>query len=551
MAVFCNRMAAQEKQAGIIHLAEQRLAERGEVIILFIKPAGRSLDHYTRFLSIDMVSRDTVTAYANKKGFIQFLAENIPFEVLTPPVFKQKSGQKRQLISWHDKYPSYSEYIGLMDSFSHSYPELCKVIDIGKSVNDHRLLVMKITDNPGIREAEPAVFLSSTIHGDEPLGLYLMLRMAEELLGKYGTESRIRKLVDSLEIWINPLANPDGTYFLSDSSVSGATRFNANQVDLNRNFPDPAEGDHPDNNSWQNETVAMMNFMKSIPLILSANLHGGAELVNYPWDAFAALHPDDTWYRQIARAYADTAQAYGPPGYMNDRERGITNGYQWYPVHGGRQDYVNFFLHGREVSIEMSYNKIPAESGLNDYWNYNRNSLLQYISQAFTGVTGEVTDSVTGSPVMAIVGIEGHDDGSSQVYTEAENGRFYRLAVPDSYIFTVMASGYRTKKIPVVVTRDKLTTLNVKLASVPEDVLFPNPFSDLLYIVLNDPGETLELQFYDHQGRKVKHITQQVTDVKQEISVKGLAPGIYIVNMNYRNRTTRQVMVKKNDNISH
>ena len=94
--------------------------------------------------------------------------------------------------------------------------------------------------------------------------------------------------------------------------------------------------------------------------------------------------------------YADTAQAYGPPGYMNTLNNGITNGYQWYPVHGGRQDYVNYFLHGREVTIELSYNKIPDETSLDDYWNYNRKSLLQYIGQVFTGVTGEVTDSVTG-----------------------------------------------------------------------------------------------------------------------------------------------------------
>ena len=46
-------------------------------------------------------------------------------------------------------------------------------------------------------------------------------------------------------------------------SVDGATRFNANQVDLNRNFPDPVKGDHPDSYIWQTETVAMMEFMKS------------------------------------------------------------------------------------------------------------------------------------------------------------------------------------------------------------------------------------------------------------------------------------------------
>jgi hypothetical protein len=34
--------------------------------------------------------------------------------------------------------------------------------------------------------------------------------------------------------------------------------------------------------------------------------------------------------------------------------RGVTNGYDWYRITGGRQDYVTWFLRGREVTIEVS-----------------------------------------------------------------------------------------------------------------------------------------------------------------------------------------------------
>jgi hypothetical protein len=537
---------AQEKGIELHDLAKQRLAERGEVIIRFIRPADRGLDYFTSFLSIDRVCCDTVTAYANEKGFEKFLDERIPYEILQPPSMKKSAFHPyRSTEDWQKHYPSYFTYLALMDSFSITFPGLCHLAEIGKSFENRKLLVLKISNPTGISEIKPVVLLSSTIHGDEPLGYYLMLRLIGELLGHYESDGRIRQLVDSVEIWINPLANPDGTYFSSDSSVAGATRFNSNHVDLNRNFPDPVEGDHPDTYSWQSETLAMMSFMKSIPLVLAANFHGGNEVVNYPWDAFIQLHPDDAWYRKISRSYADTAQFYGPPGYMNALDNGITNGYQWYPVHGGRQDYVNYFLHGREVTIELSYDKIPDETSLNDYWNYNRRSFLQYIGQALTGITGKVTDSVSGLPLKAMVSIQEHDRNNSQVYSDSSNGNFYRLTGGGNYTFKVTASGYVEKKIPALVTEGRLTRLDVRLSPLPLEMLYPNPFYDVLYFNVELAGGDLVLDFADLSGRKVKHISQPVIiSGKQEIRVTGLASGVYVISVTFGNQAIQQVLIK-------
>jgi hypothetical protein len=538
---------AQEKGIELHDLARQRLAERGEVIIRFIRPADRGLDYFTSFLSIDRVCCDSVTAYANEKGFLKFLDEKIPYEIIQPPSLRKSAWYPyRSAKDWHEHYPSYSSYLALMDSFSVTFPGLCNLEEIGSSNKNHKLLVLKISNAPGIHKTKPVVLLSSTIHGDEPLGYYLLLRLIEELLVHYESDDQIRQLVDSVEIWINPLANPDGTYFISDNSVFGSTRFNSKSVDLNRNFPDPVEGDHPDSYDWQIETLAMMNFMKSIPLVLSANFHGGNEVVNYPWDAFIQLHPDDAWYRKISRSYADTAQFYGPPGYMNALDNGITNGYQWYPVHGGRQDYVNYFLHGREVTIELSYDKIPDETSLNDYWNYNRRSFLQYIGQALTGITGKVTDSVSGLPLKAMVSIQEHDRNNSQVFSDSATGIFYRLAGMGSYAFEIKAEGYTVRKIQAEVTEGRLTRLYVRLSPLPLDLLYPNPFSDLLYFNVDNAGDELVLDFTDLSGRLAKRITQPVIVAgKQEIRVTALASGIYIVSVSYRNKVTRQVVFRR------
>lgn len=541
-------VSAQVPKVTTAGLANHYLISRGEVILRFAKPVGISLDEFTAFLSIDNFKNDTLTVYTNETGFQQFIKLNIPFDVLVPPSLQTGilTSRRKAEPDWHNRYPSYAEYVSLMEAFASDYPHLCQLRQFGTSINDRKLLALKISDNPVTRETEPVVLYSSTMHGDETLGYMLMLRLIEFLLVNYDTDPNVKHLVDQVEIWINPLANPDGSYFLSDTSVAGATRFNANKADLNRNFPDPAKGDHPDLNNWQKETLAMMDFMKSLPIVLAANFHGGSEVVNYPWDAFYRLHPDDEWYSQISRAYADTVHIYGPTGYMTALNNGITKGYQWYPVYGGRQDYVNYFLHGREVTVELSYNKTPPENSLNDYWNYNKQSLLQYIGQVLTGVTGIVTDSVTGQPLDARISIENHDIDNSFVTTESTNGTFYRLTGKGNYVFLVSSTGYSVKRLPVSVSAGELTQLDIKLAPVTVPGLYPNPFSDLVAVYITGSGDDLILEFTDLSGRKVKRITQAVVvPGRQEIQITGLASGIYIVNLFYGNQTIKQLMVRK------
>src|SRR5665647_520831 len=127
-----------------------------------------------------------------------------------------------------------------MRSFSTLYPSLCHLDTIGKSINGRYVFALKISDNAGTNEDEPEVFYSSTIHGDELAGFVLMLRLADYLLKNYNLNSRVKNMVDNLEIWINPLANPDGTY-TSGNTITSPTRDNANGYDLNRNFLDPLD----------------------------------------------------------------------------------------------------------------------------------------------------------------------------------------------------------------------------------------------------------------------------------------------------------------------
>jgi hypothetical protein len=257
------------------------------------------------------------------------------------------------------------------------------------------------------------------------------------------------------------------------------------------------------------------------------------------------LHPDDAWYRMISRQWVDTSQAYSYPGYMTAEDNGITNGYSWYVIYGGRQDYVNYFLHGREVTIELSNNKMPDESDLDDYWKYNYRSILQYIEQACTGISGVIRDSLTGMPVKAMVSIAGHDKDNSHVYSDSVNGYYCRLATEGNYVIEISALNYASKQISVEVSNGLLTPTDVNLSPQKQFQLYPNPFSNVLRINISDPGKELQLEFIDLSGRRAKHLTKKVTAAgRQEIGIEGLAPGLYIIEFTYGDIKKRETILK-------
>ncbi len=448
---------------------DQIFADRGEVYFKFENPGHKLLNDLTRVISIDDVNNSNeVYAYANKKEFNNFLGFDLAFEVLTAPGLLHKVKMKdkvnlKEVDDW-DFYPTYEAYVDLMYQFETDYPDLCDVFSIGITTEGRDIIFAKISDNISQDEGEAQFLYTGTMHGDETAGYIVMLRLIDYLLSNYGTDPKVDNLVNGLEIWINPLGNPDGTYHGGNGSVYGAQRYNANGVDLNRNYPDPEDGPHPDGNEWQPETLLFMQLAEDNHFTASANTHGGAEVVNYPWDTWAQLTADDQWWQYVSHEYADTAQTYSPNGYMDGFNDGITNGFQWYTTAGNRQDYMNYFHQCREFILEISDTKLIPESQLPAHWEYNYRSMMNYMEQSLFGVSGTITDASSGEPLYAEVYINGHDMDSSWVYSQEDFGTYYRLLMEGTYDITFTAYGYFPQTIEnVVVVNRELTSLDVQL----------------------------------------------------------------------------------------
>lgn len=455
------------------------------VLILLSLPllAGEWTQYYFRFemidktelkdlssiISIDNIRGNWVYAYANDWEWAEFSKLGYRAQILPNPgdnPLALTTSSQSQLRLW-DSYPTYDAYVTMMYAFASTYPNLCQIIDAGTTVSGRKILYAKISDNVSVREAEPQVSYVSTIHGDETTGYILMLRLIDTLLSEYGSNPRTTNLVNNMEIWINPNANPDGTYYGGNSSVSGARRANQNGYDLNRNFPDPS-GNQYSGQPRQTETTQAMNFALDKRFALSGNFHGGAEVVNYPWDFTYTLHPDNNWWVSTSLIFANSAQANSPAGYMTGiSSNGITNGAAWYVITGGRQDWMNYTAKGREATFEISNTKNPAASTLPNYWTYLYDAILSYLEQAQYGIHGTVTDPY-GNPLDATITVVGHDNSYSTIRTHDTHGDFYRFLAPGTYTLQVASSGQPTATISnVTVTAGQKTTLNVVLGELP------------------------------------------------------------------------------------
>ena len=436
--------------------------------------------------SVDATNGSTVICYANPSQYDNLLAAGYAPHLMTPPSLREEARMydpQRGMYDW-DSYLTYSQYVSMMEGFPSTAASgrICTLVDLGTlSTNNHRR-ILGVRINNGQPDGKPKFLYTSTMHGDEVTGMILMLRLIDELCTSM--DSRIVDLINNLDIFIFPCTNPDGTYYGGNNTVTGARRYNGNNVDLNRHFPDFDDGPHPDGEShYQDEAQWMMDLAQQYLFTMGANYHGGAEVVNYPWDTYQPVHPDDDWWRYVSTEYVTNARAVSS-SYMTDTySSGITNGYAWYTITGSRQDYMNYYGQCRELTLECSSSKTPSASQLPNFWNYNHNSMLTFMEECLKGVHGVVMDANTNQPIEGVtVTVLGHDHHGSSV-TSHTAGDFHRPIKGGSYTFKFTKEGYCSETIDVTFTDGTRVDLTVSLSpsgSCPVDCYYD--------VTLTEPG---------------------------------------------------------------
>ena len=102
-----------------------------------------------------------------------------------------------------------------------AHPSIVDVFSIGKSYQGRAIWAAKISDNVGTDENEPEVLFDALHHAREHLTVEQALYLLHLLADNYGSDPTITNLVNTREVWIVFMLNPDGAEY--DLTCGGST----------------------------------------------------------------------------------------------------------------------------------------------------------------------------------------------------------------------------------------------------------------------------------------------------------------------------------------
>lgn len=208
-------------------------------------------------------------------------------------------------------YHNYNQLVSLLRDYSSRFPNKTHLYSVGKSALGRDLWVLALSDrNPDRHELlRPEAKYIGNMHGNESPNRELLIQLIDYMITNQSNDQSVDFLMKNTRVHILPTMNPDGfeRSFVSDcTSVQG--RFNSNGYDLNRNFPDHFETNFA---PIQPETRAIMSWLAANEFVVSANMHEGSLVVNYPYDNYkysmglsaTSLCDDDDVFRVMSLNY--------------------------------------------------------------------------------------------------------------------------------------------------------------------------------------------------------------------------------------------------------
>lgn len=418
---------------------------------------------------VAVVKNDKIFLYLNEEELSRLKSAGFQVKYIPDPALQY--AQELQERTWNsqnpmDNYHTYNELTAELQAAAAVNPNICFLESAGASFQGRQLWVMHISDHPDLDEEEPEFFYISSMHGNEAVGMELCMYLIDYLIDNYNENPTVQYLVNETHIMIMPLMNPDG--------YAAMSRYNAQGFDLNRNFPDRIDDPYNITTGRPHEVQVLMNYCAGISPVLSANYHCGTMVMNYPWDSnpnFQSVNtptPDDAWFIEISLAYS----TLNPPMFTGTFPQGITNGADWYTVYGGLQDWCYNWNGRADITIEVSDENMPPANELPIFWDNNQEAMIAYMYKVHQGVRGVVVSSTTDDPLPATITV---DDNPHEVYTDPENGDYYRLLQVGTYTMHYYCYGYEPIDFAgVSVTQNAETIVDMAMTLKQPGYLFDN-----------------------------------------------------------------------------
>ncbi|MFC6090281.1 M14 family zinc carboxypeptidase [Saccharothrix lopnurensis] len=325
----------------------------------------------------------TTGAGLRKAGFSAVIDEVLPAPEWQPPAARAQVDAANIDETYYGGYRTINAHWSHLDLVAQQHPDLATVVDYGDSwrktqgAGGYDLRAVCITKkNAGDcaldpNSPKPRFFVMGQLHARELTTGDVAWRWIDHLVQGYGANAEVTALLDSTEVWVVPIANPDGVNIVQQGGNSPRyQRKNANTtngsncsgtsssqigIDLNRNtdshWGESGTSSNPCDQTYKGpsansevETRALQGLWRSLyrdrrgtgtgdaapadttGVVIS--MHSYSNLVLFPWGWSATQKTgNDTALRGMARDMASLAGGwqYGQPGEVLYNAAGATD----------------------------------------------------------------------------------------------------------------------------------------------------------------------------------------------------------------------------------
>lgn len=244
-------------------------------------------------------------------------ALGLAYEIIVPDVQALIDGERAAAPrDWFDDYHPYDDIVAYLSGLVSANPALAQMLPVGTTIEGRTIWGLRI-GAPGQSEFAPAVLYFGCQHAREWITTTIIPYLAAHLLANYGSDPNVTALVNAVEWYLVPVANPDGYIYSWDSERLWRKnrRLNANGtygVDLNRNWgygwgSDNGSSGSPSSLTYRGtapfsepETQALRDLITQRPQIRAMNdIHSYSQLILWPWGFQNALPPDQADFQAV------------------------------------------------------------------------------------------------------------------------------------------------------------------------------------------------------------------------------------------------------------
>ena len=294
------------------------------------------------------------------EAYLALRDSQIPFTLLIDDVQKLIDAERAPALGFGPRGPgtffgAYQDYAAVsayIDTLAALRPDLASRVHVGASLLPREIFALRVSAPGAPPGSKPAIILWGCQHAREWITVMGTTYIADQLVRNYNIDANIRRLLDSFEFYIVPIANPDGYAYTWTNNRLWRKNRRANGdgttgVDLNRNWDfgwgGPGSSGTSSSDIYRGPsafsepcTQSLRDFIIARPNIaMSFDIHSYSQLVLEPFGYTFALPPETRAYTQIT-GVVQAAMSASAGGFFIGGEtyRAI------YPASGVSQDWI-------------------------------------------------------------------------------------------------------------------------------------------------------------------------------------------------------------------